>query len=115
MANRAVLVRYGAVATTLGGTVRAGVDQRVVRSADMGNVGYLVPSIHPMNKTAPAGTAIHTEAFADCAKSEEADLAVLDGAKAMALTIVDCWTDVSVLAEAREQFEHQKGVRAGSP
>jgi len=33
----------------------------------------------------------------------------------MALTIVDCWTDVSVLAEAREQFEYQKGVRAGSP
>ena len=33
----------------------------------------------------------------------------------MALTIVDCWTDDSVLTEAREQFEHQKGVRAGSP
>ena len=115
MDNRPLLDRYTANAATLGRTVRAAVEHQVVGSTDMGNVSYLVPSIHPMIKTAPAGTAIHTEAFADCAKSEEADLAILDGAKAMALTIVDCWTDDSVLTEAREQFEHLKGVRAGSP
>ena len=115
MDNRTLLDRYTANAATLGRTVRAAVDHQVVGSTDMGNVSYQVPAIHPMIKTAPTGTAIHTEAFADYAKSEEANLAVLDGAKAMALTIVDCWTDVSVLTEAREQFEHQKGVRAGSP
>ena len=78
----------------------------------MGNVSYVVPSIHPMIKSAPAGTAIHTEAFAGFAASAEGDLAVLDGAKAMALTVVDCWTEGSLLATAREQYEHMLGVRA---
>jgi metal-dependent amidase/aminoacylase/carboxypeptidase family protein len=88
------------------------VEHQVVGSTDMGNVSYVVPSIHPMIKSAPAGTAIHTEAFAGFAASAEADLAVLDGAKAMALTVVDCWTEGSLLATAREQFEHMLGVRA---
>jgi hypothetical protein len=39
-------------------------------------------------------------------------MAVLDGAKAMALTVVDCWTEGSLLDNAREQFEHMVGVRA---
>ena len=110
--NRALLDRYTANAALLGRTVMPAVEHQVVGSTDMGNVSYVVPSIHPMIKSAPAGTAIHTEAFAGFAASEEADLAVLDGAKAMALTVVDCWTEGSLLATAREQFEHMLGVRA---
>ena len=110
--NRALLDRYTANAALLGRTVMPAVEHQVVGSTDMGNVSYVVPSIHPMIKSAPAGTAIHTEAFAGFAASEEADLAVLDGAKAMALTVVDCWTEGSLLATAREQLEHMLGVRA---
>jgi len=110
--NRALLDRYTANAALLGRTVMPSVEHQVVGSTDMGNVSYVVPSIHPMIKSAPAGTAIHTEAFAGFAASAEADLAVLDGAKAMALTVVDCWTEGSLLATAREQFEHMLGVRA---
>ena len=110
--NRALLDRYTANAALLGRTVMPAVEHQVVGSTDMGNVSYVVPSIHPMIKSAPAGTAIHTEAFAGFAASAEADLAVLDGAKAMALTVVDCWTEGSLLATAREQFEHMLGVRA---
>ena len=66
---------------------------RVVGSTDMGNVSYLVPSIHPMIQVAPAGVPIHTPEFAEYAGGEAADRAVLDGAKAMAMTVVDLWAD----------------------
>lgn len=112
--NRVLLDRYTANAALLGRTVLPAVEHQVVGSTDMGNVSYVVPSIHPMIKSAPAGTAIHTEAFAGFAASSEADLAVLDGAKAMAMTVVDCWMDGSLLATAHEQFEDMLGVRAAS-
>ena len=78
----------------------------------MGNVSQLVPAIHPMIKVAPLGTAIHTEAFAAFAAEEEADRAILDGAKAMAMTVVDCWTDPSVLQAAQDQMKVARDVRA---
>ena len=65
---------------------------RVVGSTDMGNVSHLVPSIHPMILSAPTGTSIHTKQFAQYARSPLADLAVLDGAQAMAMTAIDFWT-----------------------
>jgi hypothetical protein len=57
----------------------------------MGNVSQVVPSIHPMLAVAPAGVSIHTPEFADHARSAAGDRAVLDGARAMALTVVDTW------------------------
>lgn len=63
----------------------------VVGSTDMGDVSHVVPSIHPLLAVAPPGTAIHTPEFAEHARSESGDRAVLDGATAMALTILDVW------------------------
>ncbi|MBM3827195.1 MAG: M20 family metallopeptidase [Actinobacteria bacterium] len=80
------------------------IGRRVTGSTDMGNVSYLLPSIHPMVKAAPDGTAIHTEEFARHAGSESGDRAVLAGAKAMAMLVVDLWTDPALLAEARQEF-----------
>ncbi|MDG2427813.1 MAG: M20 family metallopeptidase [Acidimicrobiales bacterium] len=102
--NRVLLDRYIANAAEVGRDVRPSLDHQVVGSTDMGNVSYLVPAIHPMIKVAPVGTAIHTEDFAACSVSDEADRAVLDGAKVMALTMADCWTDPSVLEAARLEF-----------
>lgn len=85
---------YAHNALTLGRTVtdpRHG-GHRVVGSTDMGNVSHLVPSIHPMIASAPAGISIHTKQFAQFARSPMADQAVLDGAKAMAMTVIDFWT-----------------------
>jgi len=78
--------------------------RRVVGSTDMGNVSYLMPSIHPIIKVAPAGVPIHSPEFAEHAASEAADLAVLDGAKAMAMTVVDLWVDAGLLDAARTEF-----------
>jgi amidohydrolase len=75
----------------------------VVASTDMGNVSYAVPSIHPMLQVAPAGVKIHTPAFAEHAVSEAGDRAVLDGAKAMAMTVLDLW-QTGLLEPARAAF-----------
>jgi metal-dependent amidase/aminoacylase/carboxypeptidase family protein len=76
----------------------------VAGSTDMGNVSHSVPAIHPMLKVAPAGVAIHTPEFAHHARSEDGDRAVVDGALAMALTIVDLWADPGSLTAVRGAF-----------
>ncbi|MGB3411349.1 MAG: M20 family metallopeptidase [Microthrixaceae bacterium] len=65
----------------------------VVGSTDMGNVSQVVPSIHPLIAVAPAGVSIHTADFAVHAGGEAGDRAVIDGAKALAATVIDCWLD----------------------
>ena len=76
----------------------------VVGSTDMGNVSYAVPSIHPMIKAAPEGTAIHTPDFEVFAGGEEGDRAVIDGALSMALTMVDCLASADTREEIRAAF-----------
>ena len=77
---------------------------RVVASTDMGNVSYLVPSIHPMIAVSPPGVALHTAEFARWAGSAEGDRAVLDGAKAMAMTVVDLWLTPGLVGTVRDAF-----------
>jgi amidohydrolase len=76
----------------------------VVGSTDMGNVSHLVPSIHPMIKVSPLQVSIHTPEFAGYARADEGDRAVLDGAKAMAMTVADLWLRPDVLAEVKANF-----------
>jgi metal-dependent amidase/aminoacylase/carboxypeptidase family protein len=89
-----LLDRYQRNATALGrpfeDTAAVG---PVVGSTDMGNVSHEVPSIHPLVAVAPPGVSIHTPEFARYAVGPEGDRAVLDGAKALAATIIDCWLD----------------------
>jgi metal-dependent amidase/aminoacylase/carboxypeptidase family protein len=77
----------------------------VVGSTDMGNVSYVVPSIHPMIAAAPAGTAIHTTDFATHARAASGDQAVVDGAVALACTVADLWLGDGVLDAVRAEFE----------
>ena len=74
--------------------------KRVMGSTDMGNVSYLVPSIHPMIKVAPDGVPIHSIDFATYAASPTGDQAVIDGAKSMAMTVIDLW----LLADLRDRM-----------
>jgi amidohydrolase len=102
--NPVLIERYVANMTALGRPVH---DPRrvggVVGSTDMGRVSHTVPSIHPMIRIAP-GTAIHDPQFAVHARSPAADAAVLDGAKAMAMTVVDLWTDPTLVPAAWTAF-----------
>jgi metal-dependent amidase/aminoacylase/carboxypeptidase family protein len=108
-----MLAAYAANSARLGREIREpDGSSRVVGSTDMGNVSHLVPSIHPMIKVAPDGVPIHTPDFAVYAINEAADRAVLDGAKAMAMTVVDLWAGEGLLDTARA--EH-RAATAGVP
>lgn len=74
-------------------------------STDMGNVSQVMPAIHPFMKIAPLEVTLHTPEFADYAASASGDAAVLDGAKVMAMTIVDFWLDPATQREAKAEFE----------
>ena len=71
----------------------------------MGNVSHRVASIHPMLAVAPAGVIIHNPEFARWAASERGDAAVLDGAKAMALTALELMSNGEFLNTVRGDFE----------
>lgn len=107
--NGPMVSSYVANAARLGRTVQdpLAIGHPVVGSTDMGNVSYLVPSIHPMIKVADDGVPIHTPAFAEFARSESGDRAVLDGAKAMAMTVIDLWSDEQMRAAVVTEFERR--------
>ena len=73
-------------------------------STDMGNVSHRVPSIHPMIACAPPNIIIHNPEFAQWAGSETGDLAVLDGAKSLAMTAIDVLADEALRAESHARF-----------
>jgi len=102
--NTPILDAYMKNSESIGRVIKAPIGDGVVGSTDLGNVSHVVPSIHPMVKVAPEGTAIHTIDFEKWAKSEEADKGLLDSAKAMAMTVIDCWHDPSLLKQAKEFF-----------
>jgi amidohydrolase len=74
-------------------------------STDMGNVSHRVPSIHPMLAVAPPDIIIHNPEFTRWAASDSGDAAVIDGAKALALTALDLMADGTTLARVRSDFE----------
>tara|TARA_B100001250_G_scaffold130983_1_gene111800 strand:+ start:195 stop:1400 length:1206 start_codon:yes stop_codon:yes gene_type:complete len=103
--NETICTLYSANASNIGRTLlEPDAELKVVGSTDMGNVSYLVPSIHPMISVAPYGTPIHTPEFATHAKSESGDKAVIDGAKIMAMTIVDLWANKTTMDAAQSEF-----------
>ncbi|MEO7397891.1 MAG: amidohydrolase [Ilumatobacteraceae bacterium] len=105
--NAPMVQSYVANAATIGRVVADPRDTgaSVVGSTDMGNISYLVPSIHPMIQAAPSGVPIHTVDFATWAASHDGDRAVLDGAKAMAMTIVDLWCRPELMDAVQTSFE----------
>jgi amidohydrolase len=97
---------YTANSAAIGRPVREPDPKRaVVGSTDMGNVSYVVPSIHPMIQAAPNGVPIHTPDFADHAAGGEGDQAVVDGAVALAWTVADLWLRDGVLDAVRAEWE----------
>jgi amidohydrolase len=103
--SRPLVQAYVANAARLGRRhTEPGAAGNVLGSTDMGNVSYLVPSIHPLIQVAPRGVPIHSPQFAGYAVGEGGDRAVLDGAKALAMTIVDIWTDADLRDAARAEF-----------
>ena len=76
-------------------------------STDMGNVSHVVPSIHGMIRVARKGIPLHTPDFARAARSEQADRALIVGAKVLALTALDALTDPGQLDAMKKEFSHR--------
>jgi hypothetical protein len=79
----------------------------------MGNVSKIVPGIHPTICIAPQDINGHSPAFAEYAISAAGDKAVIDGAKALAMTAIDILADTELRKQMREEFEQsQKKAQA---
>ena len=73
-------------------------------STDMGNVSYVVPSIHP-GYAIGSGEVNHTQEFTAVANTPEAHRATLTAAKAMAHTCIDVLTTDGLLEKIRKELE----------
>ena len=112
--NAAMLDLYVANAARTGRTLSdpSTAAHPVVGSTDMGNVSYVVPSIHPMIKVGPPHVSIHSQEFTSYSASGDGDAAVIDGAKALAMTVVDLWLRPDALEAAKQEFAESVRTRA---
>jgi len=79
-----------------------------VGSSDMGNVSYIVPSIHPFYGINTEALN-HTKDFTTAAGLAEAQQPTLATAKAMAMTALTLMSDPAKLALAKAQYDQQAG------
>lgn len=75
-------------------------------STDFGAVSHVVPSLHPHLKICDPPVSNHQPAFAEAAASARADRAIIEGAIAMAWTVVDA-------ALAKAQSAHEPPASGG--
>src|SRR5258708_12447749 len=71
----------------------------------MGNGSDRVASVHPVVRGGTPGVIIHNPEFARWAASEKGDDAVIEGAKALAMTALDLMAEPELLKSARSDFE----------
>ena len=74
-------------------------------STDMGNVSYVVPSIHPMYFIGSGEVNYHTREFTSITNTPEAHAQTLVAAKAMAYTCIDVLSTDGALQEVKRSFE----------
>lgn len=87
----------------LGETVNT-TERSALGSTDAGNISQVVPTIHPHIKIGPNDLVGHTVEFREAAKSEKGDQALVLGAKAIALTILEILTNQSVYEAIHQEF-----------
>jgi amidohydrolase len=73
-------------------------------STDMGDLSHLVPAIHPYLAIAPENIAGHTVEFREFSISEAGRAAMLDAAKALAMTTVDLLINPDLLSDAKKEL-----------
>jgi amidohydrolase len=106
--NRALAEAFGRNAASLGHDVLP-IDMNVGGgSTDMGAVSQVVPAIHPHFKVTQSNAELHTREFEVAAGSDEAQEYMVQGAKALAMTAIDIWTDPELLRRAREEFQQSQ-------
>jgi len=79
-------------------------------SSDIGNLSNLMPVLHPVVQTAPAGTVLHTEKSRDCGKSQIAYNGMILGMKACALTAARILLDRDFFEKIKKEFEESDKI-----
>lgn len=73
-------------------------------STDMGNVSHVVPAIHPTLAIAPAEVPGHSQAFLEASGSLRGYQAMVDAAKALAMTGADLLANHQLAEQAKAEF-----------
>lgn len=76
-----------------------------IAATDMGSVSQIVPSIHAWIAFTDGDLMMHSVESAAAAASEAGHKAMLDGAKAMAMTAIDLILQPDALDKAKKEFE----------
>ncbi|ASN04904.1 M20 family metallopeptidase [Virgibacillus necropolis] len=76
-------------------------------STDAGNVSQVVPTIHPHIKIGSSDLVGHTVEFREAARSEKGDQALIVGAEAIALTVLELLTNRLTYDEIYQEFKEQ--------
>jgi len=79
-------------------------------STDMGNVSYVVPSIHPMYKIGTTRVNNHTPEFTQSAGSKESHTETFRASKALAFTALDVIYSPNVLQKVKEGYAKQSAA-----
>jgi amidohydrolase len=108
--NGPLAAAYGANLARLGRTALTEVPAMITGSTDMGNVSKLVPAVHPMIAVSPPNVALHSHEFTKWAGSEAGHRAIVDGAKALAMTALDVLRDRDLRAAMKASFEADLGA-----
>ena len=74
-------------------------------STDTANVSVTIPCIHGFVSISKETLPFHSKAFSDAAGSQLAEKAVIDGAKAMAMTAADLVASPDALSKAKKELE----------
>lgn len=75
-----------------------------IGSLDMGNVSYVVPSIHPLLGIGNPNLNLHTQEMAKATITDKAHNALIIGATALALTGYDVITNSELMFKIKEEF-----------
>jgi aminobenzoyl-glutamate utilization protein B len=78
-------------------------------STDVGDVSYVVPTVGLVAATWVPGTPAHSWQATACGATDIGIKGMMVAAKTMALTAIDCFTDPSLIAAAKEEFRKDKG------
>ena len=87
---------------TLGRRVDEG--EEPAGSVDMSNISVIVPSMHPFIAISPERLILHSAEFATAAVSDAGMEALIDGAKALAMTAADVISMPEALSQIKEEF-----------
>jgi len=78
-------------------------------STDVGDVSFLVPVVRLGVTTAPKGTPWHSWAVVACGGMSIGHKGMVYAAKALSMTMVDLFTDKTLLESVKEEFKTRKG------